>query len=71
MTTAVLNIPRRRASRGGCNDGRGRRVTLEESLGATLVAARAGEAADCPLCHGTMRTVADAAVCDDCGSSLS
>ncbi|MBN1530035.1 MAG: hypothetical protein JW895_13310 [Thermoleophilaceae bacterium] len=71
MTTAVLNIPRRRVSRDGCSGGRGRRATLEESLGATLVSARAGEPADCPLCPGTMRAADGSAVCDSCGSTLS
>jgi hypothetical protein len=71
MTTAVLTRPRRRASRDGCTGGRGRGLTLEESLGATLAAARSGEPAECPLCPGTMQAVDGTAVCDTCGSALS
>ena len=70
MTTVVLNRPRRRASRERCT-GRGRGLTLEQSLGATLTAARAGDEAECPLCPGTMRAVAGTAVCESCGTELS
>jgi hypothetical protein len=71
MTTIVLNRPRQRASRERCVGGRGRGLTLEQSLGATLTAARAGEEADCPLCPGTMRADGGTAVCGSCGSQLS
>ena len=71
MTTVVLNRPRRRASRERCTGGRGRGLTLEQSLGATLTSARAGQEADCPLCPGTMHAVDGAAVCGSCGSELS
>ena len=71
MTTVVLNRPRRRASRDRCTGGSGPGVTLEQSLGATLAVARAGDEADCPLCPGTMRQSGGAAVCESCGSQLS
>ena len=72
MTPAVMSTPpRRRASRERCSGGRGRGLTLEERLGATLAAAEAGEVADCPVCRGSMRMSAGVAVCGDCGSQLS
>jgi hypothetical protein len=71
MTTVVLNRPRRRASREHCTGERGHGLTLEQSLGATLTAVRAGDEAECPLCPGTMRAVAGTAVCESCGSELS
>ena len=55
------------AARG---DG-GAALTLEQRLGATLAAAEAGQAADCPVCRGSMRLTEGAAVCGDCGSQLS
>ena len=71
MTTVVRNRPLRRASRERCKGGRGRGLTLEQSLGATLTAVRSGDEAECPLCPGTMRPVAGTAVCESCGSELS
>jgi hypothetical protein len=71
MTPAVLTTPRRRASRERCAGDRGRGLTLEQRLGATLDAAEAGQAADCPVCQGSMSLRAGSAVCGDCGSQLS
>ena len=71
MTTVVLDRPRRRASRERRTGGRGPGLTLEQSLGATLMAVRAGDEAECPLCPGTMRAVGGTAVCGSCGSELS
>ena len=71
MTPAVLDNPRRRVSRERCAGDRGRGLTLEQRLAATLAAAEAGQVADCPVCRGSMSLDAGAAVCGDCGSQLS
>ena len=71
MTPAVVDIPRRRASRERCTPGRGRGLTLEQRLGATLAAVEAGQAADCPVCRSSMRLTAGVAVCGGCGSQIS
>ena len=73
MTTAVLNTPRRRASRERCAGDRGRGLTLEQRLGATL-AGRRGRARrrTARVCRGSdARGPAARAVCGDCGSQLS
>jgi hypothetical protein len=70
MTAALIDKPRRRVLRARCHDDRDPRMTLEQRLDATLVAAKAGESADCPLCHGTMRPTGEGAACGDCGSRL-
>jgi hypothetical protein len=71
MTPAVVDIPRRRASRERCTPGRGRGLTLEQRLGATLAAVEGGQPADCPVCRSSMRLSAGIAVCTGCGSQLS
>jgi tRNA(Ile2) C34 agmatinyltransferase TiaS len=71
MTTALLDSPRPRAARERCRSGRGRELTLEQRLGATLAAAEAGQPADCPVCRGSMTSAGGGAVCGDCGSRVS
>ncbi len=71
MTPALLESPRPRATRERCRSGRGREVTLEQRLDATLAAVEAGQPADCPVCRGSMGSAGAEAVCRDCGSRVS
>jgi hypothetical protein len=48
----------------------GRRVTLEERLGATWRTANAEGFADCPLCRARMTLKDAAAECGSCGTRL-
>ena len=71
MTPALLDSPRPRVVRRSSASGRGRELTLEQRLGATLAAAEAGQPADCPVCRGSMIAAGGEAVCGDCGSRVS
>ena len=82
MTSALVTRPRRQ--RSSCTVGRtgalsgapapsgGDGLTLEQLLEGVWEGLRAGGAAECPLCHGSMRLVsaAPSAQCAGCGSVL-
>ena len=72
MTAAVLETPpARSASSRGTGGIGGRGVTLEERLESAWRAAQREGVAECPVCHGPMRSAAAGARCRGCGSVVS
>ena len=57
---------------GGWQEDRsgGRGLTLEQRLDGVWEGLRADGAAECPVCHGTLRHGERLARCGDCGSTL-
>jgi hypothetical protein len=72
VTTASIESPlslfaeASRSPRAG-----GRPTTLEERLDATWGSLRHGGAAECPICHTSMRLDGGIGRCPSCGSNLS
>ena len=85
MTSALVTRPRRLRDSSSCTVGRtgalsgasapsgGDGLTLEQLLEGVWEGLRAGGAAECPVCHGSMRLSpgAASAQCAGCASALS